>query len=86
MTEVRSGASSSEALELRHLRAFVIVAEELNFRRAAERLYITQPAFTRQIQALERLIGCQLLVRSTRIGEAHGSGRSAAGQDSADFA
>lgn len=57
---------ASQALELRHLRGFVAVAEELNFRRAAERLYITQPALTRQIQTLERLIGCQLLVRSTR--------------------
>src|SRR4051794_27901548 len=57
---------ASQALELRHLRGFVAVAEELNFRRAAERLSITQPALTRQIQTLERLIGCQLLVRSTR--------------------
>ncbi|AKU17065.1 alpha/beta hydrolase fold domain-containing protein [Luteipulveratus mongoliensis] len=58
---------ASQTLELRHLRGFVAVAEELNFRRAAERLYITQPALTRQIQTLERLIGCQLLIRSTRM-------------------
>src|SRR5664279_885399 len=58
---------TSHALELRYLRGFVAVAEELNFRRAAERLYITQPALTRQIQTLERLIGCQLLIRSTRM-------------------
>jgi monoterpene epsilon-lactone hydrolase len=57
---------AAHALELRHLRAFVMVADELNFRRAAERLHITQPALTRQIQSLERLIGCQLLNRSTR--------------------
>ncbi|MES9609362.1 alpha/beta hydrolase fold domain-containing protein [Actinomadura sp. NPDC000929] len=54
-----------DAIELRHLRAFVAVAEELNFGRAAARLYLSQPALSRQIKGLERLVGCDLLNRST---------------------
>jgi epsilon-lactone hydrolase len=54
-----------EGLEVRHLRAFIAVAEELNFSRAAERLYLSQPALSRQIRALERVVGCELLRRST---------------------
>src|SRR4051794_2899817 len=58
--------TAADAVELRHLRSFVAVAEELNFGRAAERLYITQPALSRQIRMLEQLVGCQLLRRTTR--------------------
>jgi epsilon-lactone hydrolase len=58
--------AAAEAIELRHLRTFVAVAEELNFGRAAERLYVTQPAVSRQIRLLEQLVGCELLRRSTR--------------------
>ena len=52
--------------DLRHLRSFVVVAEEAHIGRAATRLFITQPALSRQIQQLEREIGALLLVRTPR--------------------
>jgi LysR family hca operon transcriptional activator len=53
-------------MDFRHLRYFVAITEEGTFTRAARRLYVAQPALSRQIQDLESALGVPLLVRGAR--------------------
>jgi DNA-binding transcriptional LysR family regulator len=63
------------AVDLRHFRSFVVVAEEGNIGRAATRLFITQPALSRQLHQLEEELGAQLFHRVPRGVELTEAGR-----------
>jgi len=62
-------------MELRHLASFVAVAEQLSFVRAAQKLHLSQPALTAQIQKLEEEMGVQLLFRNRRTVKLTDAGR-----------
>lgn len=63
-------------LDPRLLRSFLVLAEELHFGRAAERLHLAQPALSQQLRRLEQQVGAELFVRSSRAVELTNAGRA----------
>ena len=66
-------------VELRHLEAFQVLADELNFTRAAGRLHITQQALSTQLRQLEHRVGASLFDRTTRTVALTDAGRTLLG-------
>src|SRR5437762_2370234 len=67
-------------MELRQLEAFVAVAEERNFTRAAARLYVAQSGLSATIRSLERELGAPLFLRTTRHVELTAAGQALLGE------
>lgn len=63
-------------MEFSELRAFVVLAEELHFRKASERLFLSQPVLNKKIQRLEEKLNGRLFVRSRRKAALTDAGKS----------
>lgn len=63
-------------MELRHLKSFVVLAEELNFTRAASRMHMAQPPFSQRIRQLEDELGVSLFTRHSRLVQLTPAGKS----------
>jgi DNA-binding transcriptional LysR family regulator len=72
MTNVEEDWPSAPTVH--QLRAFLVLAEELHFGRAATRLYMSQPALSRQLSALERRLGVEVIARTSRSAEVTAAG------------
>src|SRR5262252_641248 len=71
---------SIELLTFEAVTTFVTVAEELHFTRAAARLHVAQPALTKRIQQLERMLGVTLFVRTRRAVRLSAEGEALLGE------